>query len=259
MDYGQVGGAQGYELDASSTQFIGGDVLFSSTVNGVLGSLTVAGLTPNTTYWLQVGSLWNGATSYDATQPSTSTLTSLIQNPEIYQSNISSITLNWTALSAPPTPPGIGYLLQASTASDFSGLIYFSSNTDVMFSTLTVTGLTTATNYYLRVGGLNWNDVPNFVPAGNTTTGSGPGPVNPTITDVSVSSLTAVWGSANSLNGYSLEASTEAWPNSDTGNISTMTNSGTATTLSFDFGALLPDTTYFVHVGSLWNGATTYM
>ena len=77
VNYGTVSGSGGYELDASSTNFVGGVVLSSITTSSSLGSLTVFGLNPDTTYFLKVGSLWSGATSYTLSTPtSTSTLTS---------------------------------------------------------------------------------------------------------------------------------------------------------------------------------------
>src|SRR5213078_3445502 len=63
VNYVTVGGSQGYELDASSTNFVGGVVLSSITTGSSLGTLTVLALNPDTTYFLKVGSLWNGATS----------------------------------------------------------------------------------------------------------------------------------------------------------------------------------------------------
>src|SRR5437868_2174226 len=62
VTYGTVAGSNGYELDASSTNFAGGVTLSSATTVNGLGSLTVMGLIPDTTYYLKVGSLWNSAT-----------------------------------------------------------------------------------------------------------------------------------------------------------------------------------------------------
>ena len=102
-----VPGASGYELDASSMDFASGVVQSSITYDASFSTLTVFGLTPNTTYWFKVGSLWNGATSYIVTHPSTSTWTSNLLNPLIYQVNYTSITVNWTpwVLGPEPTRP----------------------------------------------------------------------------------------------------------------------------------------------------------
>src|SRR5262249_30922669 len=67
-------------------------------------------------------------------------------------------------------------------------------------------------------------------------------PSNPLITGVFVSSLTVTWGSVSSNNGYRLEASTEAWPNSDGGNVAATTAGGGSTSLTLV--SLNPNTTY---------------
>src|SRR4029077_17567072 len=77
VNYGTVGGSNGYELDASTSNFLGGVVLSSITTSSSLASLTVLALSPDTTYFLKVGALYNGATTYSSTL-STSTLTNFI-------------------------------------------------------------------------------------------------------------------------------------------------------------------------------------
>ena len=121
-----------------------------------------------------------------------------------------------------------------------------------------MTGLATNVTYNLRVGGLNWNNVPNYVtPAGSpATTVAGGAPTSPLITNVYVSSLTATWGSVASPSGYSLEVSTMS---NFTGTIiSSVTPNGTSMGLSFNPGQLSANTTYFARVGALYNGATSY-
>ena len=82
-------------------------------------------------------------------------------------------------------------------------------------------------------------------------------PVGPQIAAVYVSSLSVTWGAVNSNNGYGVEASTGAWLNGFTGNVSSATTDGSAASLVID--GLAPDTTYFVRVGSLWaDGTTSY-
>src|SRR6202007_905499 len=78
----------------------------------------------------------------------------------------------------------------------------------------------------------------------------------PTITAVYVSSLTVSYTTAAGSQGYELDASTAS---SFTGTvISSSTTSGSLGTLSFNFGSLNPDTTYFIRIGSIVSGATTY-
>src|SRR5205807_6034404 len=120
VNYGAVSGSGGYELDASSTNFVGGVVLSSITTSSSLGSLTVFGLNPDTTYFLKVGSLWSGATSYTLSTPtSTSTLTNLISPTTL---NLKSVVIGvgWPAFSVGSGKNTTqGYELDASTAADF--------------------------------------------------------------------------------------------------------------------------------------------
>src|SRR5205807_7880741 len=59
------------------------------TTNTSATTLTVssaANLAPDTTYFVRIGALYNGATTYIATVPSsTSTLASLVTNGQVYQ------------------------------------------------------------------------------------------------------------------------------------------------------------------------------
>jgi len=56
-----AGGAEGFQLNASSTDFLGGTVASSQTPSGTVVTLTVAGLLPATTYFFNLGSLnWQG-------------------------------------------------------------------------------------------------------------------------------------------------------------------------------------------------------
>lgn len=65
-----AGAAEGYTADASSTNFAGGATLSSSTANGTLATLTIPGLSPNTTYYLKVASLnWQGDRNYALVLP----------------------------------------------------------------------------------------------------------------------------------------------------------------------------------------------
>src|SRR5262249_43950595 len=91
--------------------------------------------------------------------------------------------------------------------------------------------------------------------AGSTRTLPGNAPV-PTITSVYITTMSVTWASVNSYAGYSLEASTDSL---FTGTIiSSVTPIGTATGLTFNSGQLVGNTTYYVRVGSLWNGTTNY-
>ena len=94
----------GYSLEASTgaspNTFTGNvsSVTFNPNATGL--AFNAAQLAPNTTYVVQVGALYNGDTVYLNTVPaSTSTLTNLLQNAQVFATNTSSITVNWTQMS----------------------------------------------------------------------------------------------------------------------------------------------------------------
>src|SRR5262249_46990678 len=155
----------------------------SMTSDGSLTTLTfTAGdLSPNTTYFIRVGSLWNGTTSFALTQPpSTSTLTTAL-TPQLYQVLVTTVVLNWPSLAGQGGSEG--YELDAATDAGFSNVIKSSITADVNQSTLSITGLAAYTTYYFRVGGINWDNAVNYTSLGATRTAIGAAPV-PAITAV---------------------------------------------------------------------------
>src|SRR5678815_5251425 len=142
----------GYDVEASTASNFTGQIITTVTTNTSALTLTFNSgqLTANTTYFVRIGALFGGATTYiDTVPPSTSTLTNLITTQQYYQVNVTSVVVNWTPFgTGPGTNTSEGYRLDASTASDFTGTIYFSSNSTPATSTLTVTGLAAYTNYY---------------------------------------------------------------------------------------------------------------
>src|SRR4029077_12053458 len=256
INYGTVGGATGYELDASSTNFNGTGVIMSSitAVNG-LGSLTVQVLNPDTTYFLKVGSLWNGATIYSATQPSTSTLTNFL-SPSVLNVSSFSVTVGWPAFAVGSgTNTAQGYRLEAYSDSGYTSLVGSSQTTAVNQSTLTVVGLTAYTTYYLRAGGDNWNGTTNYITIGSTLTNAGAAPTAVTLNAVYITSITINYGTVGGATGYELDASSTNFNGTGVilSSITAVNGLGSLTVQ-----ALNPDTTYFLKVGSLWSGATIY-
>src|SRR5262249_40372942 len=111
--------------------------------------------------------------------------------------------------------------------------------------------------YYLRAGAINWNGVVNYAVALTTRTDSGGAPGTPSFVAVYISSLSVTYGTVTNGQGYELDASTSGadfYPVA----ASTVTTDNSRNSLSFNFGTLNPDTTYFVRIGALYNGATTY-
>src|SRR4029077_3108538 len=210
--------------------------------------------------FVRIGALYNGATTYINTVPSsTSTLASLVTNGQVYQVFATSITANWfTFNSGSGANTSQGYELDASTAANFTGTLYSTTTFTNADSTLTISGLAAFTTYYLRVGDLNWNDATNYVSIGSTMTTAGGAVGSPAISAVYLSTITATWTTVPNVTGYDVEASTMA---NFTGVIfATITTNTGATTLTVSSATnLAPNTTYYLRIGALYNGATTYI
>ena len=137
-------------------------------------SATFQSLLPNTTHHLRVQALnHNSVPSSFVTVAATSTLAETPLYGQIFAVYFTSVTANWK--ESPASPPEVssmsseGYILQASTAPDFSGTVFSSATTVISMSTLTVFGLGGAT-YYFRLGALNWNSTPHYTAIGSTRT-----------------------------------------------------------------------------------------
>ena len=144
--------------------------------------------------------------------------------------------------------------MQASTRSDFNGGIHSSATLDASVTTLTVQSLRRGKLTYLRVGGLNWGGVANFVTAGSTVTLPGPPPITPTIGAVYASSITLQWGAVAADDGYSAEAAADALFTTIAGSSVTVDGGTGALTIQ----NLLANDTYYLRVGSLYDDATNY-
>ncbi|MFC1680136.1 hypothetical protein ACFL2T_08015, partial [Elusimicrobiota bacterium] len=164
--------SQGYRVIASSTDFDGSGLVYSSfTADGGLGSLSVS-VAANTTYYIQVGALNHNSVANYAVDGASSTLSDRVSSIGFAEVFLTSVTVNWTPLPASPqTATAEGYLLHASTAADFSGTVHSSeTRTGVQPSTLILTDMLAGTTYYFRVGSLNWVWTPNFEDGGSTIT-----------------------------------------------------------------------------------------
>src|SRR5439155_25070617 len=116
-----------------------------------------------------------------------------------------------------------------------------------ILSTLTITSLTPFTTYYVRAGAINWNSVVNYATANSTRTDAGSAPGAPSFVAVYVSSLTVTYGTVTNSQGYQLDASTSSTDFFPV-KASSITTSNALKTLSFNFGTLNPDTTYYVSI-----------
>lgn len=223
---------------------------------------TQTGLLANTIYFsrlwtkddfLAYSALSNGATA--------STLAEPVANSQVYGVFYTSVTVNWTPHPASPGNLACeGYQLQASTASNFTGLVYSSVTYNIASTTLTIKSLGTNSTYYFRVASLNWYEDQNFVSLGSTCTlkpPPGAPPYDSEITGVYLSSITMSWTQVDADDGYLVEASTAV---DFTGTLtSSKTTDGTVETLTvYDNPPLLANTTYYIRAGALWGKTTSY-
>ena len=214
--------------------------------------MTVLGLNPDTTYYFNVGSLWSGATTYSGTQPSTFDVDESTQSVccECFELNrgceLAGVCFR--------IEHGHGARLRTRCVTSPNFITYTSSTTTaVAQSTLTISGLTPFTTYYLRAGAANWDSYVNFVNL-STQTSAGAAPGGVTLDAVYITSATLSWTAVSGSNGYEIDASSMQFTSGIV--LSTVTTNNVTTSLTVL--GLNPDTTYYFNVGSLWSGATTY-
>lgn len=145
--------AEGYRLEASSTNFGAGTVYSSATVTVALSTLTVSSLAQNTTYFFRVGSLnWANAPNL-TTLGSTVTLAAAPSNLTVGSVSSTSVSLSWSVNGNPNWTP---YELSLSTddfQTSISTPVAFASNLTASATTLS---LASGTTYYFRVRARNW-------------------------------------------------------------------------------------------------------
>ncbi|OVE78468.1 hypothetical protein BVX98_00070, partial [bacterium F11] len=248
----QSSSAEGYRLEASSTNFNGtGDIYSSVTTHVSLSTLTVSGLNGNTTYYFRVGSLNLINVPNYISANSTATLT---YAPGLAATNFtsvqsSSINVQWTNGG---NPAGTSYVIEISTD---NFLTLLSSSTTTSLSTLFGTGgigspLDSNTTHHFRVKGLNHNNVEGetTVIGSTSTLAKTPTVETPSFTNVALSSITVQWRDDNNPSGtqYVVEISSD--------NFSTVLFSSSTQMLSTLFGTggagspLDPNTTHYFRV-----------
>jgi|GEM_PF-1613388 len=167
------------------------------------------------------------------------------QNVSLTDVFISSATLSWDK-----EEEADGYVLKASTDTDFS--VYHSSSTqDIEVTTLTVSGLSVNTTYHFRVGNLfdgttEWMSEPDHL--STSTLAEAPSLVEPAFTDVTCSTITVHWdgGDNPEWTPYVLEKSTEEF------NGEVMKSTETYSDF-FTFTGLEEKTTYYFRVKAVNN------
>lgn len=234
--------SEGYVLVLSTAPDFSGTAISVSTRFSQTGSLTAAALSPNTPYYLKVGSLnWDGTASYVTviTTPAATTLASRPVSAGYTNVAQSGITLNWLANG---NPGWTQYEAELST-DNFVTVAAFAvtPNTAVNFS-----GLVPNTTYYARVTAFNSSGLPAgpvfYSPV--VTLAALPGvPSVPYL--IGVSSLTANWIS-NNLPGTPFIAELSSSPVFSGLVLASATTLGSAV-----FPGLVANTTYYGRVSAL--------
>ncbi|MFC1522469.1 fibronectin type III domain-containing protein [Elusimicrobiota bacterium] len=246
--------AQGYRVEASSTDFDGtGAIISSVTLFGSQESATVSGLSDDTTYYFRVASYnWDLAlSSYSAIGSTWTIAYPEVQNMAISDVYTSSITVTWDA----PIMVPIKYILVASST-NFDGteinVASQTTNTSVMSLTVYNPGLNPNTTYYFRVGALFDETTSYSGTELSTSTLATPPEAAFSLVNVFESSVTLSWSAPEfSAQAYQIAASSTNF--NGTGTIfSSVTANGSQTSITVE--NLSANTTYYFVAGSYnWN------
>lgn len=251
-------GAQAYRLFAST----GGAGNSPSLGSGTL-EYYERGLLPNTTYQRYLEATACGA-SRDSAVAAYSTLASTISAlaQTFLQVDETFVKAAWRSEDSE------GYVLEASTASDFTGDVASSTTYAGAASTLAVSGLDRNTTYYFRAASLNWQSVKSsYTALGSISTlALPPSVIAPPFLEVWFDSATLQWHRFYGFDplpltaeGFVLEASTTNFgalsPGGDI--VSSATPNVALSTLTLS--GLELSSTYYFRVGSLnHSGAVNY-
>ncbi len=190
--------SDGYVLEASTQPAFIPVAASSATADPGAAGLTVSGLDENTIYYFRAGALYNGATVYTLTTPSSlSTLAQRLGSPILKGVFHSSVTVSWSRLTADSQKNNAeSYRLEASTSSDFNPVASSSSTFNTLLSTLTALSLSPNTSYYFRAVTLNWDGAGNYAYAASTSTLAA-APVQLEFTGQTTGQMTVNWSTAS--------------------------------------------------------------
>jgi len=252
--------AEGYRVDASPAADFSTGILSSTTYDIANATLTVVGLTRNTTYYWRVGSINHNESASWVVLNASATLTEPPTASPLSQVRLSSVTAAWTS---PLNPAGTLYEAQVSD-DDFASVLASSRtrNLSVLFGASGFgADLDANTTHFFRVRALNRGDsASDWTSLASTST------LSELVSGISVSvmhntSATVSWTAlapappAATSEGYLLWASQNADFSGTIRTSSTTDSDVDALTVE----GLDANTTYYFRVGSLnHNGAAHF-
>jgi titin len=233
-----AGPVTSYELDYGTAQNFAGATTIAI-ADGTATSQALASLTQNTTYYVRIRAKNTGGTGANSDVLTVLTLPNAPAAPTNLAANAigpSGLTLTWSA----PAGPITGYVVQYSTASDFSA-----SPQQVTVGNSTsqaITGLSPNTTYYFRVkaqnaGGESAYSTP---PLSVITLPGAPGGL--VASNVTTTSMSLNWTPpGGTVTSYQLDVATNA-------GFSGATTISGITTLPYALTGLSQNTTYYLRV-----------
>ncbi len=142
---------------------------FLANVPTSVSSFTLTGLPPNTTEALTIGAVNVLGNQGTLNSPSYAVT---LASPLTQNSNTPAETVFYSSMSVSYAICSncAGYLLEASTASDFTGVVTSSLTENTSLYSLVLSNLYPETTYYLRLGALNWDLSPDYISLASTAT-----------------------------------------------------------------------------------------